>query len=251
MSSARPSPLFRPIDETVRQPSWLSPQEGVVRLLAFQGPGASPRALSVAPPPVAEALPTIEAEPRLALPLASEEPAVDPLAEERASIARERAELSREREALAQEREALAQERDAVAELARGLVEARAETLSALEVPLLELSGVIAEALVGDALGTRSELHVRLARRAIETLGDAEGVRLRASSAGYDALVSVLGEPALTIGATRVPVDRDANLDGFGFVAEAGRARVDAMLSTLVGSVRDALAHEQRREVAP
>lgn len=240
--SERVRPLFGaladPGADPISSPEWVCPPDLPASPLRFRPPGSPPRPATLPPPPSAPPPPTS------VLPPPPPELHEDPLDDLRRL-------LEQTRQKLEGERAELASERESVARLAAELMSARLEVTSALEPTLLELSTLVAEAYLEEELALRPELHVALARRALETLGGTDDARLRASPAAYELLVSVLGAPELPYGAALVPIERDSSLEGMGCLAEAGRSRVDALVRTRLAAVREALIHEHRREVEP
>jgi flagellar biosynthesis/type III secretory pathway protein FliH len=135
---------------------------------------------------------------------------------------------------------------DAYAEAAVELAAARAKVLSTVEDQLLGLAVDIAEALVEDTLEADPELHVRLARSAIEALGSSAGARLRASRQAFESITDVHGEAFVVVNGIRVEVVLDPTLDGLGCVADNEIGAVDGRIPERLRAVRRALAEERR-----
>ena len=241
---ARVRPLFDVVGAPATKVAWMEPGKPEVRGVRFAAwsgaPGAPASGLfggaaaSSHPEASAPTAPDPEPEPS---------PRVD---EELRALEAERQALGEERAALRGAREALDAQRERLVEAIGELGTAQARALGEAKQTLIDLAVGIAEVIVGRALEEDASVHENLARVALGTLGEAVGVELRGSPQAYDMLVEVLGAPEVSYRGVRVPVLRDETVEGLGFVATAGRTRVDGRVAGRLDAIHDALLHELR-----
>ncbi len=146
--------------------------------------------------------------------------------------------------------EALQQRIEAFAEAALELAAARNRVLAQAEGELLALAVEVARAIVEEELRSDPQLHLTLARSALQAIGEAEQVVLRASPSAYDAILEAQGGAFLVVHGTRVEVQVDPTLQGLGCVVETGEARVDGRVEERLRAVRMAFEEEHRRHRA-
>lgn len=250
-----------PVVQVASTPAWMSTRSNAtVRPLTF---GVTPPSLPSEPPPATAevaldqaALEELAAAVAPPAPAAPPEPSAMDLA--RAELEAERAELERAREGLEVLRNMVEEERAELEAAREGFAEAEAElataqvrALSEARETLIDLAVGIAEALIGREIERDNDIMNGLAKAAIETLDDASSIELRASRESYDRLVEALGAPELVHRGAKVPVVLDETLDGSGFVAASGRARVDGRIAPRLDAVREALQRELRTEGDP
>ncbi len=241
-------PLFAVVGAAPADVAWMEPPAPEIRDVQFAAWDRPDRS----DPPLS-ALLDASAEP--GPPEASAE-APDPaqaqrLDEELQALEAERAALAEERTALEAARATLDAQRERLELVIGELGTAQSRALNEAKQTLIDLAVGVAEVIVGRELERDASAHEHLARVALSTLGDAAGVELRGSPEAYDLLVEVLGAPEVVYRGARVPLLKDETIDGLGFLATAGRTRVDGRIAERTAAVHEALLHELRMSGEP
>jgi flagellar assembly protein FliH len=143
--------------------------------------------------------------------------------------------------------ELLQEQREAFTNAALELSIARAATLTELEGQLLDLSIVIASALIERELEQDPTLHSTLARAALASIGDTGRVTLSTSPNAFEAICQTLGGPETTINGVHVTVHADDSIPGLGCVVDGEHVRVDATVAERLRAVRRAFEDERRK----
>jgi hypothetical protein len=136
---------------------------------------------------------------------------------------------------------------EAFANAAVELAIARTATLSLLEGQLLDLSIEIASAIIEREVEREPGLHAALARAALASLGDAQGVMLRTSPEAYETICQTLGGAEANVRGVHLQVLADATIPGLGCVVDGDNMRIDATVSERLRAVRRAFEEERRR----
>ncbi|MGE0787564.1 MAG: FliH/SctL family protein [Sandaracinaceae bacterium] len=249
MSERAARSLFRSVESVPRGGEWMSNTPPTVRPLDL---GATPKRPSPAPRPTTTAGPS--PIPKGALQRLEAEIRADvdrELDAAKAQLAAEQQRLVAERNKLEAERVTLVEQQRRFSSALGEMADHRARVREELVGPVLELATALAEALVERELTTSNDLATRLARAALESLGEADGAQLRVSQATYDAVVEVHGEAAIQHEGRSIPVVVDASVDGLGAIAVAGWTRVDGRVRERLAAAREAMEHERRLEVEP
>jgi flagellar biosynthesis/type III secretory pathway protein FliH len=134
------------------------------------------------------------------------------------------------------------------ARAAASLAAARAQVLSTVERDLVDLSLAIASAVLEREIANDPQLHVVLAHAALATIGDPQGVRLRASRAAHEAISEITGGGPLSWEGIAVEVILDETLEGLGVVAEGEAVRVDARVHERLRAILRAIEDERLRD---
>lgn len=143
--------------------------------------------------------------------------------------------------------ELLHEQREAFTNAALELAIARAATLAVMEGQLLDLSLEIASALIERAVEQEPELHTRLARAALASLGDSDRVTLRTSPDAFEAICQTLGGPEATLSGVHVAVHADDSIPGLGCIVDGESVRIDATVAERLRAVRRAFEDERRK----
>jgi hypothetical protein len=138
-------------------------------------------------------------------------------------------------------------EQEAYANAALELASLRARLLANTEAQLLELSVMMAEAIIGREIERDPAIHGELARAAVAALGDTRQAKLRASRAAFRAISEVHGEDGIEVDGVRVEMMLDNSLEGLSVIAESGASRVDGRVSERLAAVLRAIEADLRR----
>lgn len=154
----------------------------------------------------------------------------------------ERAALQQAVAASQEERQALEQERRQFAEAAVALAVERARVAHVMEGELIDLSVLVAEAIIGTV--DDDDLPVRIAREALGMLPQCSKVTLRAGAGAFESILANFGE-SFTRDGVVIRVVAAPELEGPGCILEAPEARVDARIRERLEMAARAM-HEAR-----
>lgn len=166
-----------------------------------------------------------------------------------------RVELEAERAAVEALREAVEQERERVREMvaqfatqAAELAVERARATTALDVRVVELAMVVAEALIGDSVRSRKDVALQFVREALAQIVDTSRALVRAAPDAAAALRATLGESNVELEGVRLDIKSDPSLEGCDCVVETPCQRVDGRLRERLDAIGRALFAEVARD---
>lgn len=132
---------------------------------------------------------------------------------------------------------------------AADLAVARQEALSTVEGELLELAIHIAQAIVEQEIVERPELHMALARAAIDSIEQETTAVLRAGTTAAAVLRDHFGADEFEVNGIRLRLVEESSLSELGCLIDTSSSRIDGRLSQRLASVRRAFDAERRRRM--